>query len=551
MKSPLSSRGSVLAAVCSTVALTVAACSANPGPPPLVQQEELEQLDRAAEETTTTTPTPPASQRTQIQVGAEPLRAGLNPHLLSDDSALVQSIADVTLPSAFIDGKRNTDLLVGAAELPTSPAEMTVRYVITPEAQWSDGTPITGADFAYLWRGMSSTPGVIDPAAYRAIADVRVSGPGGKIVDVDFTQRVGQWRDLFSHLLPSHLLDANGSDFATAANDSLPASAGRFMLQSVDRGRGTITLNRNDRFWGSDPARVDVLRINAVRDTTQVADQLRAGQIGFLDAVPAETTRDALSLIPDVQQRMVDGSRTLGVTLSQSSPILEDPAARMELRSLIDVPLLARLAAGRSSEISVAEHEPVSQDPPIVLPQRATEDRPVRIAADASDSSASAAARSLADMLEQRGVPARVVSSDAYSIAATGLPSGAVDVVVHWDAKTSEPNAQASRIMCSDEQFRAGNLAGVCSPETEQLGTDILSGQLSPEGGAAAVDEVLRQAALWVPLMRERRILALGSGIVGPETDLAAWEEGLAGAASWRAEDNPAAPEGPERGQQP
>ena len=550
MKSPLKPRGSVLAAVCTSVALAVAACSANPGPPPLVQQEELEQLDRAAEKTTTT-PTPPPSKRTQIQVGAEPLKAGLNPHLLSDDSALVESIAELTLPSAFIDGKRNPDLLVAAAELAKSPAEMTVRYIITPEAQWSDGTPITGADFAYLWRGMSTTPGVIDPAAYRAIADVRVSGPGGKTVDVDFTQHVGQWRELFSHLLPSHLLDANGSDFATAASEALPASAGRFMLQSVDRGRGTITLNRNDRFWGSDPARVDVLTINAVRETTQVADQLRAGQIGFVDSVPAETTRDVLGLIPGVQQRMVDGSRTLGVTLSQSSPILGDPAARTELRSLIDVPLLARLAAGRSSEVTVAEHDPVSQEPPTVLPQRATQDRPVRIAADAADPSASAAARSLADMLEQRGVPARVVSSDTYSIAATGLPSGAVDVVVHWDAKTSEPNAQASRILCTDEEFRAGNLAGVCSPETEQLGTDILSGQLSPEAGAAAVEEVLRQAAVWVPLLQERRILALGSGIVGPDPDLSVWQEGLAGAAGWRAEESAATPQGPERGQQP
>ena len=119
-------------------------------------------------------------QRSQVQVGVDPIRAGFNPHLAGDESAVVADIADLVLPSAFRDGMRDNNVLLGASRLPTTPGALTVRYIIAPEAQWSDGTPITGADFAYLWRGMVTTPGVIAPAGYRAISAVRVSGPAGK-----------------------------------------------------------------------------------------------------------------------------------------------------------------------------------------------------------------------------------------------------------------------------------------------------------------------------------------------------------------------------------
>lgn len=100
------------------LALALPACAADPGPPPLVQQEELDRLDQSA--TTTTTPTEARPERTEIQVGAEPLRGGLNPHLLSDDSSVVQFIGDLALPSAYLDGALNNDVVVGAAVRATS-----------------------------------------------------------------------------------------------------------------------------------------------------------------------------------------------------------------------------------------------------------------------------------------------------------------------------------------------------------------------------------------------------------------------------------------------
>lgn len=515
-----------------TTGVLLASCAANPGPPPVVEPEP-------APTTTTSTaePAEPAKTRSEISVGVEPLRNGLNPHLLSDESSVVLSIANLVLPSAFIGDQINHEVLDSAEVLPESPAAMTVRYQIADAAQWSDGTPLTGADFNYLWRQMSTTPGVLNPAGYRAISNVRVSGAGGKTVHVDFEEPVAAWNELFRHILPSHLLTLDANGFHVGLRDDIPASASRYMVEDVDRGRGVITLHRNDRFWGSDPAQIDTLTLAAVRSTTHSADQLRAGQIQFVDSVPSEISPDTYSLIPDIQERMIDTPRTLGVSLSTTSPILADHAVRTELRSLIDVPLLARIAGGRSSYINIAEHFPVSQEEPLLVQQAVEEHRPLRLAADPADLVASAAVRSLVDMLNQRGVDAEVVATDLRDATTNRLPSGDIDGLVTRDYNAGTAADASSELLCPSGEFRAENLSGYCTEETDQFSRDVLAGVIPLVDAQNYVAAVHRREATWVPLLHEKRLLALGPGVIGPSPDLDEWEAGLSTAAIWRLPD--------------
>ena len=528
-----------------------ASCAANPGPPPLVEPED--RPDAASEHDADSNDADnadndhadgpdgdnePANGRPQAQIGVDPVRAGFNPHLVGDESAVVRGIADLVLPSAFqADGTKDPNLLVGASVLPTSPAAFTVRYVIAPNAQWSDGTPITGSDFLYLWRGMTHTAGVVDPAAYRAVSNVRVGGPGGKVVDVDFAQPVGDWRVLFRHLLPSHLLAADAADFAYALRNTVPASAGRYLVRSVDRAHGTVTLNRNDRFWGPDPAPIDILTLSAARDTTQVADQLRSGQLAFVDMVPQDTTADVLGLIPDVDTRTFPGTRTLGVTLSATSGL--SPQARAEVRSLIDVPLLAHIAARRSTNVdAAAPNEPGSL---ALLHALAADGKVLRVAADAADPAATAAARSLVDVLNNAGVPARIVANELPAIAARSLPSGEVDVVVHWrndgDSAETPASTLAGRIACPPENGRAGNLAGFCTAAGDELAAAILAGEVPPDIAADRVAAVEHREALWVPLLRETRLAATAGGVRAAGTQPGQWPGGLSSAGAWKLAD--------------
>ena len=473
--------------------------------------------------TTTPAPAEPRTDRSQIQVGVDPVRGGFNPHLAADDSATVQAIADLTLPSAYNAGKRDDDLLVAVSTLPTSPAAQTVRYVIAPEAQWSDGTPISGADFVYLWRGMVSTPGTLNAAGYRAIASIRVSGQGGRVVDVDFERPVAQRHELFAHLLPSHLFAPDASDFAYALRHTVPASAGRFLIADVGRARGSIVLNRNDRYWGDDPAGVDILTLTAARDTTQTADQLRSGQLAFADVTPEETTAEVFGLVPGVEVGEESSSRMLGVVVSATSGL--DQTLREEVRSLIDVPLLAHIAARRSTNLAVAPNDYAPGEK--AVPGLKARTTPLRVGADAMDPAAAAAARTLVDTLNGAGVEAKLVSTDVTTLAGRSLPKNEVDLAVVWQNDAAALTSLAGRVACPPTTLRAGNLSGLCTVGNQALAERILAGGIGLREARGLVADAETRAAVWVPIMRETRITA----------NTGHWPGGVKDAARWRPAD--------------
>lgn len=549
-----------LATAITAVAGAVASCVANPGPAPTVEPTPATQTTS----TTSTTPTEPKTTRTEVSVGVDPLRNGLNPHLLADTSALVDSIAELVLPSAFQGDQLNTDLLetveevapdeprspgdsdettVTASEAPGAEGEVVqrIRYEIRPEAQWSDGTPITGTDFTYLWQALNRTPGVIEPAGYRAISEIRTTN-AGRTVEVDFAERVDDYRDLFSNLLPSHLADDGGHDFSTAFFADIGAGGGRFLIDSVDRARGVIVLHRNDRFWGENPAELDILRLRSVNSVTQGVDLLRSGQVAFVDQVPSETMVEAYQLLPGAQTRLVDGPRTLHLDLNTASDTLATAAMREQLVRLIDVPLIARQAAGRSSHLDVPEHVdppgPEAEAPRELV--EATADTPLRIGADPADHEASAAVRAIADLMARYGIKVEIVATDIPSSAGTQLPTGELDAVITRARTDGSRGYLASQYQCPGEKAeapRSANLSGYCAADGDKTSRRILSGDYDEAQARESISRINAREWLTVPLLGERRVVVLGEGIVGQDEDFGEWTSGFGSAATWRLED--------------
>ena len=107
------------------------------------------------------TPDAPSRQTVRIREGGtvqttaiqEP--SGFNPHTSKDGGGVaLQAVAATMYPSVFrihpdFSFQLDQTFMV-SAEL-TSHDPQTITYQIRPEASWSDGTPITAADFRYLW----------------------------------------------------------------------------------------------------------------------------------------------------------------------------------------------------------------------------------------------------------------------------------------------------------------------------------------------------------------------------------------------------------------
>ena len=188
-------------------------------------------------------PCPPRNPRpTELVLGVDDIGAGFNPHLLAHTSPVTNALATLVLPSVFRPdgaGTLQLDRTIATSAEVVATEPFTVSYELNLEASWSTNAPIAAEDFVYLWERMRSEPGVVDAAGYKLITEVR-SRAGGKAVDVVFSQAYPAWQQLFSDLLPAHLLkDAPGS-WTGATLNGLPASGGPFRIISIDRARGEV-----------------------------------------------------------------------------------------------------------------------------------------------------------------------------------------------------------------------------------------------------------------------------------------------------------------------
>lgn len=512
----------------------LAGCAARPGPAPI----EAAEATPTAAPVTTTYVTP--MNRPEIQVGVDGPRNGFNPHLMADASAFIDSLASLVLPSAFHwDAEQqqwliDADLLTFAEPIAPRPGQaQTIRYEIAPAAQWSDGTPVTGNDFQYLWRSMLATPAVVDRAGYEMVSAIRVSG-GGKSVEVDFSQPYQYWQSLFTNLLPAHLLQ--GRNFSEALKDGIPASAGRYALSGVDRARGVVRLARNDRFWGPDPAVTELLTLRTVKRAVEGTDQLRSGQIAYADVTPEGTAIEAYGLLPKTQSRVLETGRQLVLTASVNSPLLGQVEQRQQFFSTLNLAQIARIANSREHPISVPalpSYLHAGADP-VALKNL---DRPLVIAADPADPTAATAARVIIDQLNAHGVEARMLATDLGTAAATGLPQGAIDAVVSWSWANPDPVNLASIYGCEirEVQGRGSNLSGLCTQRVERELLSGLSGATDPADLREAMNKVEAREVLRLPLLNEQRLLVLGPNLqTGESRELASWNAGLSTAATWR-----------------
>ncbi|MGH3811318.1 MAG: ABC transporter family substrate-binding protein, partial [Pseudonocardiaceae bacterium] len=155
-----------------------------------------------------------------------------------------------------------------------------ITYTINPKATWNDGTPLTWRDLQSQWQALNGTNNAFLAASttgYEDIASVQ-RGEDDKQAVVTFARNFGEWRSLFGSIYPI----ATTSDPATFNKgwiNQIPTTAGPFTVQTIDQTGQTITLVRNEKWWGR-PAKLDRI-IYRVTERAALADSLANGEIDF------------------------------------------------------------------------------------------------------------------------------------------------------------------------------------------------------------------------------------------------------------------------------
>lgn len=475
--------------------LALVACTVSP--PPAPQSTE-----------TSRSTAPPPQRKTQIIMGIDSIGAGFNPHLLSDLSAVNAAISALVLPSTFRPvsdpgtptGSRwemDPTLLLSAEVTGENP--FTVTYKIRPEAQWTDNAPIAADDFWYLWRQMVGQPGVVDPAGYDLITGVQ-SIDGGKQAVVTFSRPYPAWRELFTNILPAHIVKDVPGGFPAGLARALPVTGGQFRVESIDPQRDEILLARNDRYWGP-PAKPDLILFRRAGAPAALADSVRNGDTQVAQVHGGSAVFAQLSAIPEVRTARIMTPRVMQLTLRANEPKLADGQVRKAMLGLLDVDLLAAVGAGSDNTVTLDQAQirspsdpgyvptappaltrtaalgllessgyqidndtsasvtppppappPPNNGPPEITRGRISKDGKqlsLIIGVAANDPTSAAVANTAADQLRSVGIAATVLALDPVAMYRDALVNNRVDALVGWRAAGGNlATLLASRYSC-------------------------------------------------------------------------------------------------------
>ena len=172
---------------------------------------------------------------------------------------------------------------------------LTVRFAYKRAAKWSDGRPITGADFRFTWRTILNKS--FDITSRQGWEDIARVVASGKNVTVVFRKPYAAWKPLVGTApVPQHAVSGENfnqvwrNDFNNPKTNQ-PIASGPFLFASWQRG-SQITLRRNPSYWGK-KAYLDRIVYRIVSDTNTQFQAIRSGELNVLRPQPQLQIADA------------------------------------------------------------------------------------------------------------------------------------------------------------------------------------------------------------------------------------------------------------------
>jgi peptide/nickel transport system substrate-binding protein len=238
----------------------------------------------------------------------------------------------------------NPDLLAAEPVIRIGPSQV-VTYEINPRAAWYDGTPITWQDFYWQWKalnGSNKAYKVSSSTGYENIGNIE-RGKDDREVVLTFKEPFADWQSLFGPLYPA-TTDKDPKAFNEGWVNAPLTTAGPFKLGSIDSTAKTITLVRNEKWWGDQP-RLDSIVFRAI-DNNAWIDALANGEIDAMDIGSDANQYHRARGIDGVKIRVAAGPNFRHVTINGTSPLLSDVRVRRALAMAIDRTAITRALLG-------------------------------------------------------------------------------------------------------------------------------------------------------------------------------------------------------------
>lgn len=158
---------------------------------------------------------------------------------------------------------------------------LTITYTLNPEAEWSNGEPITWEDFEAMAetvggkRDNDSEFDIGDKTGHELIESVEKGEDEFEVI-VELESPYGEWPLLFEVLYPKEYME-DPKKFNEGYEKDFPVTAGPFGDVEFDDTKETVTVHKNEDWWG-EPVVLDEIIFHSYGNDA-LAGVLKNGEI--------------------------------------------------------------------------------------------------------------------------------------------------------------------------------------------------------------------------------------------------------------------------------
>jgi len=235
--------------------------------------------------------------------GPTTVSLALNRSLVTLDNKLLQYDAALTVQRAVrqalteIDKSLKPRLVLADAFQLRTPTQWYVH--LRPGIRYSDGSPVQVEDVA---------------TALKMYSQVNGSFVGGFFPEWPTVEKLDDRSFMLNTERPIPVLDYLMSNIlVTPASANVPedlqtgVGTGPYVVTQADRGSGTYTLARNDKYWDAAP-HVESVRVRFMPDESSRVVALRSGEVDVIDSITPDAT-DQIAGLSGVAIDRADGVR--------------------------------------------------------------------------------------------------------------------------------------------------------------------------------------------------------------------------------------------------
>jgi peptide/nickel transport system substrate-binding protein len=290
------------------------------------------------------TAAPPKAKTMKTAVAATQIDLGSVNELLAPSTALQTGILYFALFVPLIE--EQDDYADGppsfrqrlAESWTFSPDRKTLTFKLRPGLVWSDGAPITAEDVAFTFAAQTSPEIGWNNGADKAnIEKVEVVDPLTAVFHFKKTYATQLMDANQGVILPKHawgkLPFAQWRENAKFFQDNLVVS-GPFTLEKWEP-QQRFVLKRNERYFEADKPKLDRIVFEVMPDLPAQINQLRAGNIDFIEFVPYENLV-SLKAEPNVTLLSHVARYYFYIVWNTTRPFLSEKGVRQALTMAID-----------------------------------------------------------------------------------------------------------------------------------------------------------------------------------------------------------------------